>query len=58
MALRRSGTLSPTLHSILQNMHTPNRLRLGAVEDAEVVGGEGELQAAWVSVEARIQKAT
>ena len=58
--LRRTGTLSPTPHSILQvqNMHTPIRLLLGAVEDVEVVGGEGEVRAAWVEVEARIQKAT
>lgn len=55
----RTGTLSQTLRSTppVQNMHTPIRLHLGADEDVAVVGGEGELQAAWVEVESRIPKA-
>jgi hypothetical protein len=59
MVQRRNGTPSPTQHLIhtMLTITRVNRLRVGAVEDVEVVGGEGDLQAPWVEDEARMQTA-
>ena len=57
---KKTGTLWPILPSIppVPNIRRVSRQPAGASEGVEVAGGEDELQAQWVELEACMQMAT